>query len=281
MKKQNILLTILFIIAIISIIFAIYKIYKPNNSNKNNIENINVSTSIEKNISNFEEKDFLDKNDFYEISAKYPIDSFDKEKDIETFVLHIIKEKQKEWEIGGEVYNSEKEAEKDFSDRPKMTYSLDISFDKYSSKEKGTVSYLFNIYEFTGGAHGINAINTFTFNKNGKVDIQDILDLSSGDNAIKLSRVLADNLKTKGGDMIEENMMMEGLGLAYLKVDGKTFDNVKCACDGFNFASNFQNFYITDEGMNFVFSQYQIAPGAAGIIKTLIDWNTLSPYILK
>ena len=45
--------------------------------------------------------------------------------------------------------------------------------------------------------HGINAINTFTFNKMEKVDIQDILDLSSGDNAIKLSRVLADNLKTK------------------------------------------------------------------------------------
>ena len=90
------------------------------------------------------------------------------------------------------------------------------------------MAHLLIIYEFTYGAWIRQCYKHFLYHliKNG-ADIQDILDLSSGDNAIKLSRVLADNLKTKGGDMIEENMMMEGLGLAYLKVDGKTFDNVK------------------------------------------------------
>ena len=279
MKKQNILLTILFIIAVISIIFAMYKIYKPNNFNKNSIENINTSTSIENNISNFEEKIFSDKNDFYEIEAKYPVDSLDKEKDMETFILYNIKEKQKEWKIGGEIYNSEKDVEKNFPDIPKMVYSYNISYKRYESSVKGTVSYIFYLYEFTGGAHGNTNIASFIFDKNGKRDIESILDFSNG-NGVKLTKILENNFLNSKNEMISKDMLEEGLGIKYLKSDG-TIDKEKCNCDGFYIGSNFQNFYITDQGINFVFSQYQIAPGSAGILETFIDWNTLSPYLLK
>ncbi len=279
MKKTKIslILIILTIIAILTVIIALWKVYKP--TKLLNDLNVNSNFIVSNTQNTVEEKDFSDKNDFYEITAKYPIDSLDKEKDIETFILYKIKEKQNEWKIGGELYNSEKETEKDFPDRPKMVYSYNISYEKYESKDKGTVSYVFNTYEFTGGAHGINVVNTFTFDKNGKRDIESILDFSNG-NGVKLTKILENNLLNSKNEMIIKDMLEEGLGIKYLKSDG-SIDKEKCNCDGFYIGSNFQNFYITDNGINFVFSQYQIAPGAAGVLETLIDWNTLSPYLLK
>jgi len=279
-RKVPIFLIILIIIAVLAIIFSLWKIYKPSTTVNNNIEPNSTSTTATT-TGTFEEKTFSDKNDFYEISAKYPSDPLDKNNDVETFVLSKIKEKQNEWKVGGDVYDGEKETEEKFPDRPKMVYTYDISYEKYESQDKGTVSYVLKIYEFTGGAHGITVVQTFTFDNNGLVDIQDVLNLAANNNAINLSRVLATSLEKNDSDVITEDMMMEGLGLAYLKADGKTFDKVKCACDGFNFASNFQNFYITNAGITFLFSQYQVAPGAAGIVATTLDWNTLKPYLIK
>lgn len=279
-SKPELILIILATIAILAVIYSLWKIYKPNTSVNNQLNTNSTSTAVAT-TTPFEEKTFTDKNDFYEIVAKYPSDPLDKEKDIETFVLYKVKEKQNEWKVGGELYNAEQEIAKDFPDRQKIVYSYNISYERHESKDKGTVSYVFITYEYSGGAHGVSVINTFTFDSNGKLDIQEVLDLMSGDNAIKLSRVLANNLKAKGDDTIVEDMMMQGLGLAYLKSDGVTFDKIKCACDGFNFASNFENFYITNAGITFMFSQYQVAPGAAGIISITLDWNTLSPYLIK
>jgi hypothetical protein len=74
-------------------------------------------------------------------------------------------------------------------------------------------------------------------------------------------------------------MLQEGLGIAYLKADGKTLDKAKCNCDGFFFPSNFQNFVIEDNGIRFIFNKYQIAPGSAGLPEIALDWETLKPYI--
>lgn len=264
----SIFLIILLIIAILAVLYALWKIYKPNKIINNNLI-INASSSKDLNISNYEEKTFSDKNNFYEITAKYPSDSLDKERDIETFILYKIKEKQNEWKVGGEIYNSEQEVIKDFPDRPKMIYSYDISYNRYESKEKGTVSYVFNTYEFTGGAHGINVVNTFTFDNKGKINIEDILDFSNG-NGVKLSKILAKKIIPEGDEMINEDMLMTGLGITYLKSDG-SIDKEKCNCDGFYIGSNFQNFYINDTGITFLFGQYQVAPGAAGTVSVNID----------
>lgn len=274
----SIFLIILLIIAILAVLYALWKIYKPNKIINNNLI-INASSSKDLNISNYEEKTFSDKNNFYEITAKYPSDSLDKERDIETFILYKIKEKQNEWKVGGEIYNSEQEVIKDFPDRPKMIYSYDISYNRYESKEKGTVSYVFNTYEFTGGAHGINVVNTFTFDNKGKINIEDILDFSNG-NGVKLSKILAKKIIAEGDEMINEDMLMTGLGITYLKSDG-SIDKEKCNCDGFYIGSNFQNFYINDTGITFLFGQYQVAPGAAGTVSVNIDWETLKPYLIK
>lgn len=224
------------------------------------------------------EKTITDKNDFYDISATYPVDSWDKDGTMSNYVLDRVKKTQDEWKIGGQVYQSEQEVTAQFPDRAKITYQYLISYEKQTSTLKNTHSYILNTYQFTGGAHGISTIQTFTFNPNGPVDIQDILDLATDDNAVNLSKILLDKFKAQDSDAYVSGMAEEGLGLAYLRSDG-TFDNQKCGCDGFNFASNFQKFYVTDNGLTFLFDQYQIAPGAAGILRVDLDWQTLKPYL--
>lgn len=276
MKKNQIILLVLLIIALGALTFSLWKVFK--NPNKENVVPTATSTVATTSTPlNLEEKKVTDNNEFYEISAKYPIDSRDTAKDVETFVLYKVKEKQQDWKIGGEIYNEEKAITKLYPDRAKMVYIYDISYTAYESR--GTVSYVFTTYEFTGGAHGNSVVNTFTFNDEGKVEIEDILNLSENNNDIKLSRILAKEIERSQGDMFIEDMMMDGLGLAYLKADGVTLDKEKCNCDGFFFGSNFQNFYLTDEGITFLFNQYQVAPGASGIVKATLDWETLKPYL--
>ncbi len=276
MKKNQIILLVLLIIALGALTFSLWKVFK--NPNKENVVPTATSTVATTSTPlNVEEKKVTDNNEFYEISAKYPVDSRDTAKDVETFVLYKVKEKQQDWKIGGEIYNEEKAITKLYPDRAKMVYIYDISYTAYESR--GTVSYVFTTYEFTGGAHGNSVVNTFTFNDEGKVEIEDILNLSENNNDIKLSRILAKEIERSQGDMFIEDMMMDGLGLAYLKADGVTLDKEKCNCDGFFFGSNFQNFYLTDEGITFLFNQYQVAPGASGIVKATLDWETLKPYL--
>lgn len=219
-----------------------------------------------------------DKNEFYNIEARIPRESRDKENIMEKNIMNIVSVKKEEWKIGGGVYTEEQNIAKQYPDRPKIEYELNIKYDKYQSKLKDTVSYVFKNYEFTGGAHGNTGLVTYTYDKNGLVDIQSILNLADNKNDIALTKVLESKLKTSLGEYYNEQMLVEGLGLAFLKPDG-SFDNVKCKCDGFNFASNFTNFVVLDEGIKFIFGQYQVGPYAVGFPEVLLSWSELSGYL--
>jgi hypothetical protein len=227
-----------------------------------------------------QEKKIEEKNDFYDISATYPVDSLDKENAVESFVTYKINEKKEEWKIGGKAYLEEKKVEKDFPDKSKAVYQYSMTYKKYVSKKVGTVSYVITTYEFTGGANGNTAINTFTFNKSGLLPVDTVLNFENS-NDITLSRVLASTLIDKEGENASKEMVLDGLGLSYLKADGKTLDTVKCHCDGFFFPSNFQNFVVEDEGLRFLFNKYQVAPGSEGTPDILLNWGTLKPYTQK
>lgn len=277
-KRQKILLIVLTIVALLAVGFSVWKIFGEREENIKVEETLSTSTPIITEA-NVVEKTVSDANSFYEINVKYPVDSKDKEKDLEVFVLNEVKSRQSDWKVGGETYNEEQALTKKFPDRAKIKYIFDLSYDTYSSPKKETVSYVLLSYEFTGGAHGSSVVNTFTFKDDGILHIEDILDLNTEGNAIKLSKILANRIISLAKDFTTEDMVNEGTGIAFLKADGKTFDAEKCKCDGFNYASNFQKFYITDEGITFLFNQYEVAPGSSGIMKAVLDWDTLNPYL--
>lgn len=277
MKKQKIIFTSILLITILAVSFAGFKIYK-NIKKPIDSKDYKSTASTTRTV---EEKYISSKNSFYEITAKYPSDSLDKSGEIANFINAKIKEKEEEWKIGGQIWSDEQTLNKLYPDRPIMKYTYDISYKFYESKDHHTTSYVFNIYEFTGGAHGNSTVYTYSFDNNEKLDIEKILNLANNNNDIALSRILADNILKSSSDIYNKDMVMDGLGLAYLKSDGKTFDKAKCDCDGFFFGSNFQKFYITDKGITFLFNQYEVAPGAAGVVEVNLPWYLLKPYLIN
>lgn len=218
-----------------------------------------------------------DTNEFYDIKADYPVEKMDKKGDMKEFVEYIVKQKQNDWKIGGELYNEEQKLVKDFPDRAKMQYQLNISYTFFNSNKFNTATYVFNSYEYTGGAHGGTGLSTFTFNKNGRVMIEDVLNME-GANDIEVSKLIAKKLETTLGESSSKETIYQGLGLSYLKPD-YTLDKTKCNCDGFFFGSNLQNFVITDLGIKFIFGQYQVAPYAVGMPEVLLTYDELKSYL--
>lgn len=217
--------------------------------------------------------------DFYSIKASYPEDPFDKEGIMGQMVKYLVDLKKEEWRDGGEIYNKEKELSEKFPERSKVKYELNVVYATSSSQKFDTRSYIFNVYQFTGGAHGNTAIATYNFNKKGLIKIEDIVDFGSG-NYIKLAKILRTKLQEKLGGNSDLRMINEGLGLTYLKSDN-TIDKEKCNCEGFYFPSNIQHFTIADEGVKFIFSQYQVAPYVVGMPQILVNWDELQPFLHK
>ena len=228
-----------------------------------------------------EAKTINDKTDFYTITAKYPVDARDTGDVMGRYVNGIVASKKEEWRVGGEAYLQEQQITKDFPDRSPMTYELAIAYKKYTSQKLNTVSYVLSAYQYTGGAHGGTNVMTFTFGSQGEIKIEDILNFDDNNNDITLTRLLAKKLTGVLGEYSDESMITTGLGLAYLKADGKTLDTKKCACDGFFFPSNMQNFYVGDNGMTFIMNQYQVAPYAVGMPEVEVSWRELAPFLRK
>lgn len=278
-KSQKIWFLILGIIVvlIVALYIGISHTFWMAKNSENYLQNReNLENRLEEE-NTFEEKSIQEENDFYEISISYPLDSRDKNKIIEDYVFYQVNQKREEWKIGGETYNFEEQLSKDFPDRAKIKYAFYIDYETKEWLEEGIVSYILTNYQYTGGAHGNSSITTFTFDKEGLLKIEDLIDLASDDNAIKLSRILLEELKNEYPDLPEDQMLY-GLGLAYLKEDGKTFDKEKAKLDGYNFASNFQEFYLGESGITFLFSQYRVAPGAMGTVEATLSWEVLKPF---
>jgi len=223
-------------------------------------------------------------NSFYKIHASYPGETLDTKYIMRDYVEYIVMEKMEEWKVDGELYMAEQEINADFPDRKPVPYELNITYKKYEAPLKKTVTYVFMTYEFTGGAHGNTVTNTFTFgvDAQGKpkaISIQDILSFENG-NDIALTRLLAEKLPAVLGEYAQKDMIENGLGLTYLKPDGKTFDAEKCHCDGFFYGSNLQNFIVRDDGLTFILGQYQVAPYVSGMPEVKFTWKELESFLL-
>lgn len=243
----------------------------PVQSSKSEFETLNTSTV------------------FYTINAKLPFEAWDKNHEMEDFVNQVVAQKEEEWKIGGEAYMAEQELSKQFSDRPKMVYSMDIEYKKIISEKKGTVSYVFYEGEYTGGANGDESVHAFTFNKQGRVDLESVLNISGTatdekehaiPNDIAISKLIDAEAIKNTEYYPDPRTVSDGLGLSYLGKDGVTLDHKKCHCDGFFFGSNLQNFVITDDGVTFYFGKGVLTARAAGSVGVIVPWDQLKPFLM-
>lgn len=152
-------------------------------------------------------------------------------------------------------------------------HELNGSYKKVESKKLGTVSYVYSMYEFTCGAHGNTALTTFTFDLTGKAIVLD--DVIDSDNFWNVSKkfgeeVIIPKLKTQLADMYRVDMVRGGLF-------GE--DRIPIPKDGFLVTSPYMNFTVSDDGITFIFGQYQVAPYVAGMPEVFVSWNELAPYL--
>ncbi len=215
--------------------------------------------------------------DFYTIKAEIPSEPLDTKKIMQSDMMNIINAKREEWKTGGALYLEEQNIKAKYPDRPYIKYELNIQYDKFESKEKGMVTYVFKNYEFTGGAHGGTGLSMYTFGPNGQVAIDDIIDFKTKKgNALALTLILRDRLKASLGELYNEEMLDGGLGLQFVDKKAKPEDVILGA---FNFKTNFEHFVVLDEGIRFIFGQYQVAPYAAGMPDVMLKWEELGPYL--
>jgi len=179
-------------------------------------------------------KNFEEITPSYEINVKYPeIQTRRIEKTIKNFVEGIISDFKK-------VAKEEKISHN-------WKYSLYIRGKKYSWKN--IESYYFQIYRFTGGAHGNTGIKTFIFDKEKKkfLDISDIVDKKEFE---KIKKLVRETLYKKLSDSSSKKWIEEG--------------TEKIA--------DFKNFVLSGGKIIFFFPQYQVACYAAGIQKVEIPF---------
>ena len=120
-------------------------------------------------------------------------------------------------------------------------------------------SYAMDVYEYTGGAHG----NRY---------------------------LLIQNYDLETGDMVNEQDLFiddyyEPLKILLLNALIAQTDNAESKRDlrrmGYSVADVVpnENFYVTQEGITYVYNPYEIAPYAMGCIEIFLPWETVRPLI--
>ena len=133
-------------------------------------------------------------------------------------------------------------------------YELFIDY-KVATSSK-SISYIITTYIFEGGAHGITSVNSFTYDKSGKIiNINDVL---KGDYLNRLSDISRAYFPAVLGDYYNDEMLKAG-------TEAK--------------AENFSTWYLSDKTVNIIFGDYSIGPYVLGIQELSIDKKEISDII--
>ncbi len=125
----------------------------------------------------------------------------------------------------------------------KMKYEMEVNYKEYFAKP-GIVSVVFNIYQFTGGAHG----NTF---------IESIVIDSKNNRRLGLNDLLT-------GNEFKEVQLLTRKKLKKMLEYNESVDQGTASPD------DFSSFAVTDDKYIFWFSPYQVASYADGLQKVEI-----------
>jgi hypothetical protein len=133
---------------------------------------------------------------------------------------------------------------------------LSMVYNVHQSKYADT--YELNTYIFQGGTHGQTDIHTFTVIDDSLVTINYVV---ASDQLEKLARVIKTHIRNQiTKSMIQSMWLDEGLMPAY---------------------DNFERFIIHDDGIEFIFLPYQIAPYGAGIQRYTVPFEILPGAVVS
>lgn len=133
----------------------------------------------------------------------------------------------------------------------------DLQIDTTVATTSQTVSYVVSLYEYTGGAHGITAIQAFTYDKDGKfVGEKEVF----GENNWRpvVSELTYQYLKEKLKENTSDDVLKEGTA---------------------PIGNNLSVWYLKGGDVVFVFGQYQIGAYALGIQEVPVSREKLNEVL--
>lgn len=134
------------------------------------------------------------------------------------------------------------------------------------TQKKSYVTYFYETYSYGGGAHGYMTQVGFTFRKSDGKQIP----LLKNTNSPKLAKLIKEGVKGYFSGSTDKKMSDEEL-LEYL------FTDEISALNHLPLPGNSP--YLSDTGMVFLYTQYEIAPYASGIITFEIPFKDIKPFM--
>lgn len=173
--------------------------------------------------------------DYLTIDMTYPQSSQNKYSEMYTFIKNSKDEFLHDY---GNITAEEAATMQLGSDR-KYNYLMSTKV----ATSTNTVTYIIDVYTYTGGAHGGTGEATFTYDKNGRlVTLNDLFTAPYLDRIVPLARAYFMNKFEH--DSSFEDSINEG-----------TAPNME----------NYAAWYLTDDTITFIFQQYSIGPYVIGI----------------
>lgn len=249
-KTLFVLLIIIFIILIGIIIWDMLNGEKIVQTPKGNV----LSLSI---------KSIYESDKLVKIQAEYPqFDNVDPtfNQEIEKMITDKINEFKTDSKENWEARRATASPEYPVPENPEQPFDFQAFWTPTQLNNK-YISFVINLYYFSGGAHGNEEIFTFNYDLNGKkeITINDFLG-NSPDNLKKVSELAAQSVESELASKVGElddslkNWIKEG-----------TAPNEE----------NFNNFNFNGNALIIYFQKYQVAPGAVGTMTVSLYNNFL------
>jgi hypothetical protein len=247
MKKDTRNIIIVILVMAILIAVAVYFIlnYKDNSILLEGLNNQQEQKETQKLV--IENKEIIDNTKPFKINIVYPF--INGQNEFNGKVNNIISTEQGNFKkISLENDQAMKEMDIESYEQYPREYTLNINY-KNGRVDENTVSIIFDISNFTGGAHGSNYFLSLNYNpkESKEIKLNDLF--KEKDYLKKISDYCIEDLTKQIQEKIEDP---EGLKNVWIEQGaGPEY-------------KNFSFFLINENNITFYFPQYQIAPYALG-----------------
>lgn len=248
---------IYWLIAVIAIIIVVFVIYGAKNGKL-----INQQTPPEASTKLlFSMETIHETNEFYDIQVEYP--KFENIDDLNNKVSNLISEKisafKQDSKDNWEARKATATPEYPVPENPESPFPF-IAEWKPIQLNNNYISFVVNLYYFTGGAHGANEIYAFNYDVKNKKEITMMDFLNSSQQSFEKLAILANQQVTSQlGNETQTNDFLKQM----------IADGTKATPE------NYQNFNFNYNSLIIYFQQYQVAPGSSGEITITLYKETL------
>jgi len=210
------------------------------------------------------------KDSMFDINAQYPQFSL-VDPAFNTKIATLINEKINTFKKNStENWQARKETatpEEKLGENPETPFYFKADWSP-AQINKNYISFVVNIYSFSGGAHGDSEVYTFNYNLATKKEVRfSEFIANSQENLSIISKLAVEDLVSQRGNYGETN----AADIKKELEDGGAGPNM----------DNFNNFTFDDSIITIYYQKYQVGPGVLGIVKTIFQKNYLLDQKIK